>query len=77
VTSVADPDETRSRRSGFDPFVPSVWDLRASRRAELARRQIDSGIDAIPTLESAIAALRVAAGELSPDEFGEVDDDDA
>lgn len=47
----------------------AIWSARAERLLEQALYEIRSGDDAIPTVDAALAALRVEAGELPPDEM--------
>lgn len=49
------------------PFAQSRNGTSALIYIEQARRHVQSGLDAIPALEAAIACLRVEAGELPPD----------
>jgi hypothetical protein len=45
------------------------WGVRAEYLLEQALDEIRTGIDAIPTVDAALAALRVEAGELPPNEM--------
>lgn len=47
----------------------SVWGSRAERLLEQALGEVLSSIDAIPTVDAALAALRIEAGELPADEL--------
>jgi hypothetical protein len=58
--------------------VRSIWTERAARLLEDARGLVLDGVhDAIPTVDAALTALRIEAGELSPDAMdGCFDNDD-
>lgn len=60
----------------------SVWSARAERLLEQALSETRDGIDSIPTVDAALTALRIEAGEVPADAMdgyhfpGEDDSDD-
>jgi hypothetical protein len=65
--------EENSSWTGDGPlkvFRMGMWSKRALAYALQACGEIEDGTDAIPALDAAIAALRIEAGELDPDELG-------
>jgi hypothetical protein len=51
---------------------PATWSDLAEHLLEQALGQIRDGVDAIPAMSAALAALRVEAGELPADELDDV-----
>jgi hypothetical protein len=47
----------------------AIWTQRAQRLLEAALGEVIDGVDAIPTVEAAAAALRIACGELPAEEL--------
>ena len=45
----------------------------AERYLEMALGEVRDGIDAIPSVSAALAALRIEAGELAADELGDLE----
>ena len=58
---------------GWAPYEPGIWGTRAQRLVEQALSEVIDGIDAIGTLEGAIACLKAEAGELSPDDLADLE----
>jgi hypothetical protein len=46
-----------------DGWIMDTWGVRARQLLEQARAEVEGGIDAIPTVEAALAVLRIEAGE--------------
>jgi hypothetical protein len=56
------------RFSGLTPYVMTPYARAAKRHLEEALYRIESGVDVIPQVDAAKAALLMEAGELEPDE---------
>lgn len=52
---------------GTPNHTAAVWSARAERLLEQALSETRDGIDAIPTVDAALTALRIEAGEVSAD----------
>jgi hypothetical protein len=54
---------------GQEDSTAATWAMRAERLLEQALQETRDGIDAIPTVDAALTALHVEAGELPTDEM--------
>ena len=57
--------QLRRSRGSMKQYVQSARGRQALAWIDYARREVENGKDAIPALDTAIAALRIEAGELS------------
>ncbi len=54
-------------RSGFEPYTPGPYAQAAERWLTKALSQVRDGLDALPAISAAEAALRIEAGEIPAD----------